>query len=98
MRYFITGERGQLATEFMKFFERKGIDYVALSKEELDITQFDQTHKIVGEIKPDVLINCAAYNLVDKAEGDFRDTFKVNSVGVYNLALICKELKIRFVQ
>ena len=97
MKYLITGGRGQLANEFIKFFDGKGIDFVAFSKEELDITQFDHAYKIIKEIKPDVLINCAAYNLVDKAETDFRDTFKVNSVGVYNLALICKELKIRFV-
>jgi len=93
MRFLITGARGQLAKEFIKTLEKKGLDFVALTKEELDISNLDRVYKTMKDVKPDVVINCAAYNLVDKAEGDFRDAFRVNSIGSYNLAIACKEVK-----
>ncbi len=60
----------------------------------LDITDLHTVPKIVAETKPDAIINCAAYNAVDKAEEDWRNAFLVNSFGPRNLAIISEELKI----
>ncbi|WP_448588132.1 dTDP-4-dehydrorhamnose reductase [Thermocrinis sp.] len=92
MKFLITGAKGQLAREFIKTFESSGVEFISLSKEELNIADFDGVFKTFREINPDIVINCAAYNQVDLAEKDPTDTFKVNSVGVYNLALACREL------
>ncbi len=60
----------------------------------LDITDLHAVPKILAETKPDAIINCAAYNAVDKAEEDWKTAFMVNSFGPRNLAIISEELRI----
>jgi len=93
MKIFLTGSKGQLAKEFIKRFNEKNIDFLALSKEELDISNFENVIKTIKEYKPDIIINCAAYNLVDKAEEEFEKAYAVNGAGVYNLAVASLETK-----
>ena len=97
MRYLITGAKGQLATEFIKHFQQQSVEYFAFSKEELDITNFDTVYRTLKEIKPEVVINCAAYNLVDNAEKEPEKAYSINAVGPYNLALASKEIKAKFI-
>lgn len=92
MKVLVTGARGQLGTEFVNFFESKGLDFVALGREELDITDFHKLYSVVREIKPDFVINCSAYNQVDRAEDEIQAAFRVNAVGVYNLAVVSREV------
>ncbi|MDW7999001.1 MAG: dTDP-4-dehydrorhamnose reductase, partial [Thermodesulfovibrio sp.] len=92
MKYLITGAKGQLAREFVKFLESKGKDFLALSKDELDIGDFSQVLAILKQIKPQVVINCSAYNHVDKAEDEFEQALRVNCIGVSNLAVACREV------
>lgn len=94
MKFLITGANGQLAKEFIKYFEQRNKNFVALSKQELDITDFNKVLESVKEIKPDVIINCAAYNLVDNAEIDDAVALKVNFEGVKNLAIVCRDKNI----
>jgi dTDP-4-dehydrorhamnose reductase len=53
----------------------------------------NQVLELFGSVKPDIAINCAAYNLVDKAEEDYLTAVKINSVGVRNLAFACNRHK-----
>lgn len=92
LRILITGAKGQLATEFIQTFESKGVDHKAFSREELDITNLSLLLKVLEDLKPTHVINCAAYNLVDKAETEPTDAYKVNAVGAYNLAIACAEI------
>jgi dTDP-4-dehydrorhamnose reductase len=48
--------------------------------------------KLLESLRPDVVINCAAYNLVDRAESDPDAAFAVNTWAVRNLALVCRDL------
>jgi len=89
-KFFITGANGQLAMEFTSSMVQRGLNYTVFSKDQLDITDFKKTEKIISEEKPDILLNCAAYNLVDKAEDEPAKAFKINSEAVSNLAAICK--------
>jgi dTDP-4-dehydrorhamnose reductase len=91
MKILITGANGQLAKEFIKYFVKNSTDFIALSKEELNITDLNRVFAIVKEIKPDIVINCAAYNLVDKAESNLEYAVAVNTFGVVNLSLACQE-------
>ena len=68
MRYLISGRNGQLARAFIKTFERKSIDFIAPDEAMLDITKEAVVAEAVTGYKPDVIINCAAYKLVDQAE------------------------------
>ncbi len=91
MQVLITGGNGQLAKAFKKLFEFKGIDFKAFSREELDISCLDMVISVIKDYQPDVILNCAAYNLVDQAEENFSQAFAVNAIGPYNLALAAKE-------
>ena len=92
--FLICGANGQLATEFKNIFTKREIKFIALSRSELDIIDFKKAKETIEQIVPDVILNCAAYNLVDKAENDSGNAFKVNSSAVDNLAVICKKQKI----
>jgi dTDP-4-dehydrorhamnose reductase len=86
MKYLITGRNGQLAQAFIKRFEQQSRDYVAPDESKLDITNSAAVAAVVGAYKPDIIINCAAYNLVDKAEQATDTAFAVNAAGPGNLA------------
>ena len=53
-----------------------GLDVYAFSSSELDITCFQQLHRTIATIKPDYIINCAAYTAVDLAETEQEKAFK----------------------
>ena len=59
----------------------------------LDITNLDQVKAILNELKPDVVINCAAATNVDGCETNKDLAFKVNAIGPRNLAMACEEIR-----
>lgn len=59
----------------------------------LDITS-SQSLSQVNKLKPDIIINLAAYTNVDECETDKANAYKINTLGVKNLASICKELDV----
>ena len=91
MKYLIIGKHGQLTKEFQRLLSSKGEEYIALSHEEADVRDYVKLNKVFEAYKPEVVINCSAYNQVDKAESDYEEAMKVNALGPYNLALLCKE-------
>ena len=91
MKILITGAKGQLGREFQKSLENYGHEMTALDKEGLDISDPDKVKSAFSLHNPDIVLNCAAYNLVDKAEEDFDTAFRINSLGVKNLAFACKQ-------
>lgn len=93
----ITGKNGQLAKEFISLFGKKGIEFIAFDKKELNISDFENTIRVLKEIKPDILINCAAYNYVDRAEDDRENCYLTNTKGAENLAKICSDIKCKIV-
>jgi len=97
MKILITGAKGQLAKEFSKKLIEIKENFVALSKQELDISNFKRVIEVFKEIKPSIVINCAAYNLVDRAESFPFEAIKVNSLGVANLILACNNYKAKLV-
>ncbi len=82
MKYLIIGKDGQLGREFTKKLD----NVVALGHKECDISNLSQVLDVFNSIKPDIVLNCAAYNFVDKAEEDYKEAFKVNALGVRNIA------------
>ncbi len=93
-KYLIIGKNGQLGKEFVKTLDNKKIDFEALGHKECDISDLNRVLEVIEDIKPDIVINCAAYNQVDKAEEDFVTAIKVNSLGVRNLSFACKKLDV----
>ena len=90
MKYLIAGKSGQLAQAFIRRLESVSADYQAPDEAQFDITNAGRVEEIAGSYKPGVIINCAAYNLVDKAEDDRDTAFRVNAIGPKNLAQAAK--------
>lgn len=86
MKYLITGRNGQLARAFIKTFEMKSVDFSAPDESKLDITKGAIVDEIVTVYKPNIIINCAAYNLVDQAEEEHEKALAVNALGAKHLA------------
>lgn len=85
MRVLITGAGGQLADATIDGYANIA-DVLALSHAELDITDDDAVRQRVSAFKPDLVINCAAYNYVDRAEEEPVKALNVNAFAVRTLA------------
>ena len=93
-KFLLTGSSGQLATEFKAYFSENDVKYTAPQEKDFDITDVRQLETVIVSEKPDIILNCAAYNQVDKAEEEQDTAFKINSEAVENLALLCKKHKV----
>ena len=96
MKVVVTGKGGQLASELESL---KGFDpnWTFLSEQDLDITN---KLSVVGFFELngfDLVINCAAYTAVDKAEDEKELAFKVNAEGTKNLLEACERLDAKFI-
>jgi dTDP-4-dehydrorhamnose reductase len=85
----ILGANGQLGRDLGP---RLSGEVVALTRERADLTRSETLRTTLAELRPDVVINCAAYNFVDKAESEPEATFAVNAWGVRSLAQVCRDL------
>lgn len=89
MRILITGANGMLAKAVKDEF--KNDELICTDVEELDITNFEAVEKFVYDNKPDLVINCAAYTAVDKAEEQEELAYKINAIGPKNLAIAAEK-------
>ena len=89
MKILITGANGMLAKS-VKERLKKGNELICTDVSELDITNKDQVLEFVQDLKPEYIINCAAYTAVDKAEEVYDLADKINGDGPANLALASK--------
>lgn len=93
MKVLVTGARGMLAHDLIPLL-RKTHKVVAFSREDLDITERASVFGRIKKEAPGIVINCAAYTKVDKAEEEREKAFLVNGLGVQNLAMICHNMDI----
>lgn len=96
MKVVVTGKGGQLASEFEAL---KGFDpnWTFLSEKDLDITIMSSVTSYFQSNTFDLVINCAAYTAVDKAEDEEELAFKVNAEGTKNLVEACEQMGARLV-
>jgi len=91
VKILITGANGQLAKEFQQSLEAYEYQVTALDKERLDISDPESINRAFSQCAPNIVLNCAAYNFVDKAEEDYDTAYKINALGVKNLASLCRK-------
>ena len=96
-KVLLIGKTGQLGGEIMKDALSFDFKIAGFGKEELDVTNELQIKEKIKEIKPDILINTAAYNAVIMCEKTPLPAMAINFIAVQNLAKICKENDIIFV-
>ncbi len=94
MKLLINGAKGQVGSELVKDAQARGYEVYGFGSRELDITHFEQLMQKVEQIRPDVIINAAAYTAVDKAEQESEQAYAVNALGSENLAKASKQMAI----
>ena len=87
---------GMLAKELSKS-SSEDIDLVQLTRDSLDITRAEKVSKTILELKPDVVVNAAAYTQVDRAEDEPDKAYAVNRDAVGYIARACAMLHCRFI-
>ena len=91
MRILVTGANGQLGMTFQALApEHPEHEFFFYTSKELDITNPDSMASAFQNCNPEVVINCAAYTAVDKAEDEPEKAFAVNEDGVRNLVEACR--------
>ena len=95
MRVLVAGARGLLGAAIMREFADTELH--AFGHAELDVTSESSVHDAVVHVRPDVVINCAAYNDVDRAEQEPEAALRTNAFGVLVLARAAREADATFV-
>lgn len=94
--FLITGGKGMLATDLQKALEKENCKITAIDVDELDILVEKDVHGKIAALKPDILINCAAYTAVDKCETE-SIAYEINGTALKYLSEACANNKIKLV-
>ena len=94
----ITGADGQLGMTFKSLLlDDLDYNFIFTNSKDLDITNHQIVRKFISDKKINVIINCAAYTLVDKAEIEPNKADQINHLAVANLAQVAKDLFIKLI-
>lgn len=95
MKVLVTGANGQLGYDVVKVLKLRNIECCGTTRNDFDVCDFTRAEKYITAFHPDVIIHCAAYTAVDKAEDEKELCRAVNAVGTENIAKICKKINAR---
>jgi len=95
-RIVVTGAAGQLGTAIVRDFGARG-DVVPLTRQDVELTDAAAVERRIAAARPDVVINCAAFNDVDGAEDRAVEAMQVNAGAVRAMARACRDTGALFV-
>jgi dTDP-4-dehydrorhamnose reductase len=94
----ITGSNGQLGSELLSLKGKfSNFNFFLTDIDDLNIVNYSEVEKYVTTNKIDVIINCAAYTNVDKAEEEPDSADEINSLAVKNIAEIVKKFQLKLI-
>lgn len=96
-RFLITGAGGQLGREWLNALTMADQDVYAYAFEDLDVTDQQAVERIVSHVQPSVIVNCAAYTAVDKAETEPEQARLLNAIVPGRIASLCARKSIKLV-
>lgn len=97
MKYLITGGNGQLGKELSLELMKQGYEVYAYGRDNMDIiNKYDVVSKVLN-INPDVIIHCAAYTNVNKAESDKDLCYATNVIGTENITFASNIAKCKLI-
>lgn len=99
MKVLVTGVKGQLGFDVVKELDKRNYEAIGVDREEMDITDEASVEKMLLEVKPEVVIHCAAWTAVDAAEdeGNKEKVRLVNGVGTENIAKVCQKINAKMI-
>jgi len=87
-----------LGRDLIAVLERRGTAVTALARQDLDVTDAAAVSAAVKQLRPDIVVNCAAWTAVDLAEAHEADALAANGQGAANLAAACASVGARMLQ
>lgn len=90
MRVVVIGATGQLGYDLVRAMS--DIDCVPLTHEDIEVADAGKCFSVLTEIRPDVVINTAAFHQVDACEDDANRAWSVNALGSRNVAKACEAI------
>ena len=99
MLILVTGSNGQLGKSLKCLIDQSHLnhEFVFVTREQLDLTNFNNVRNLIEKNKFDIIINCAAYTSVDKAETEKKQANLINHFAVLNLAEIARDNHIKLI-
>ena len=97
VRVLITGSAGQLGTDLVASAKQSGLEVIATSHADLDITQRDLVSQRVADSSPDAVIHAAAWTAVDACESDTKKAMAINSDGTANVVSAARQIGARVI-
>lgn len=97
MKVLVTGYNGQLGYDVVREGIKNKLNIVGVKREDLDITIEKDVNDYINNLKPTVIVHCAAYTAVDKSETDRENCWNVNVEGTKFLAAAAKKVNAKFI-
>lgn len=89
-KVLVTGAAGLLGRQIVRLFSRD-CELRATDREECDVTSIVEVRREIGSFRPDLVLHCAAFTAVDRAETEREAAFLLNGTGTRNVARACRE-------
>ncbi|MEO3853598.1 dTDP-4-dehydrorhamnose reductase [Acrocarpospora sp. B8E8] len=87
--WLVTGAGGMLGTDLVALLRKRDEIVEGVTRADLDLRDKARVHAMVGDLGPDVVVNCAAWTAVDAAETDEHEALAINGRAVEILASAC---------
>ncbi|SHM58938.1 dTDP-4-dehydrorhamnose reductase [Gracilibacillus kekensis] len=97
MKILVTGYNGQLGYDVVREGVKRNLDIIGVTRNDFDITDGAAVEHYIKQENPEVIIHCAAYTAVDKAEDEQETCWEVNVEGTKNVARAAKVIGAKFV-
>ena len=91
MRILVTGAAGQLGGDIVALASSSGHDLTGVTRDQCDVRDAGAVAALMRRLRPDAVINCAAWTQVDLAETHREEAFAVNADGAANVARACAD-------
>ena len=92
MKTLVLGAKGMLGQDLCPILENVGLFVVEADRENFDLLDFETTKEAIRRIKPNIIIHCAAYTNVEKAEKESELAKKINTDATQNIAIVANEI------
>lgn len=97
MKILVTGANGQLGYDVLRVLRMHSINCLGVDRNDFDILNKEQAKRFIFRYNPDVIVHCAAYTAVDRAEEDCELCLNINADGSKNLAMISEQIGAKMV-
>lgn len=97
VKILVTGFHGQLGYDVCRELSARSVEHRGVGREAFDLTDAEAVHTYILDFRPDVVIHCAAWTAVDRAEDEPDAAAAVNVIGTRSIAQACRDLDAKII-